>query len=501
MNEIRQASYYPGRSLSRSINWFSYFLLAIIWGLFALWAHSFHEDTLHTTEEILKREEQLITKNVSSILQHSSQFLHSASIWIRRNSGTHPRNDPEFLSFVASFQKNTDQLMLVRAVDRDGTLHLIEQKPNGKPANVADRDYFIGAMQLAPGEIFISKPFQGRSTGKWAVSLATRLPDNPYNLAVLFIAIELPMFEKIFETTEITRGNSVALIRSDGILLARSGAKPVQLGIDLSQTPTFKIGLPQSSSGIIQTDSPYTDNISRLIAYRALKDFPLVIAVGTPTEKISKTIANTLIPVATLLLLATWAMLLMRHRALTLLKRISDDQVLLENMANHDQLTGILNRRRFLEACNEAINLAHRYESPLCLLLLDLDHFKSVNDNYGHPAGDYVLKAFADEVQTELRNVDYFGRLGGEEFGVLLQNTPADGALQLAERIRTRIAAFACDHKGQRFSITVSIGLATLNNQSDYESLYAAADRALYIAKHQGRNQCCLPKQDHEATS
>ncbi len=159
-------------------------------------------------------------------------------------------------------------------------------------------------------------------------------------------------------------------------------------------------------------------------------------------------------------------------------------------LSYHDELTGLQNRRGFIEAAEEAVSRSIRYGRPLSALLLDVDHFKQVNDTYGHAAGDRVLSRLARVMSGEVRDCDVLGRLGGEEFGVLLPETGQQGALQLAERIRERVAEMVVDDEGYRLWITVSIGVAGMDaGVGGVDGLLRAADDALYTAKNGGRDR------------
>ena len=135
-----------------------------------------------------------------------------------------------------------------------------------------------------------------------------------------------------------------------------------------------------------------------------------------------------------------------------------------------------------------------RYESTLSILMLDIDHFKKINDVYGHPAGDLVLKKLAMIFQDVLRKVDIAARLGGEEFGVILPETVQEKALQVAERLREVIAATEVElPTGRQIQFTVSIGITALEDKrTQFETLLNEADKALYRAKQGGRNKVCL---------
>lgn len=158
--------------------------------------------------------------------------------------------------------------------------------------------------------------------------------------------------------------------------------------------------------------------------------------------------------------------------------------------ATTDPLTGIANRRAFLENAQRSLKQRLRTPQPVSALLFDLDRFKSINDRYGHATGDRVLRAFADVAIIELRSTDLLGRLGGEEFGAVLFGAEASSAAATAERIR---AVFAASYAGEGGAdgISVSVGVASIpaDERVDIETLMSRADEALYVAKARGRNR------------
>jgi|GEM_PF-3445961 len=156
-----------------------------------------------------------------------------------------------------------------------------------------------------------------------------------------------------------------------------------------------------------------------------------------------------------------------------------------------DPLTGIRNRRHILEEGERAFHRAHRYHLPLSVLMLDIDHFKAINDTYGHATGDVTLRMLADTCQRSARDIDLIGRLGGEEFLLILPETPLSGAVRLAERLRQTVeqAKIEADN-GDAVSITISIGVTAYGGGvKQLQDLIDRADVALYRAKELGRNQ------------
>jgi len=168
------------------------------------------------------------------------------------------------------------------------------------------------------------------------------------------------------------------------------------------------------------------------------------------------------------------------------------DELELRRIAQHDHLTGVLNRRAFTAEAEKEIARLLRYGHPAALVLFDIDHFKTVNDTHGHPAGDAVLKAVATCCTATLRPNDCFGRLGGEEFAVLLPETAAPDAYLVAERLRNAIAGMPIDGT-PGLTVTASFGIAAFAKETGtLDAWLQAADTALYAAKHAGRNRSVI---------
>lgn len=163
------------------------------------------------------------------------------------------------------------------------------------------------------------------------------------------------------------------------------------------------------------------------------------------------------------------------------------------DVARHDSLTGACNRGYLNELAEREIALAKRHGRPLAVAMLDIDHFKRVNDTYGHNIGDSVIKMLVTICQANLRVIDHFGRIGGEEFACVLPETGESDAMICAERLRASIEAITMETPQGRLRITVSIGVVILNSShADWSALLKDADGAMYRAKQSGRNRVVL---------
>lgn len=173
------------------------------------------------------------------------------------------------------------------------------------------------------------------------------------------------------------------------------------------------------------------------------------------------------------------------------LAALAMDELELRQLAEVDSLTGTLSRRAFKEQAARAVALAQRHKHGLACLAFDLDHFKSINDGHGHATGDKVLAAVAEACRTELRGTDLFGRLGGEEFALILPHTDRPDMSGVAEKLREAIARIAISRAGIPVPVSASFGMAALDARTaDIDALLANADAALYEAKAAGRNRC-----------
>jgi diguanylate cyclase (GGDEF)-like protein len=161
----------------------------------------------------------------------------------------------------------------------------------------------------------------------------------------------------------------------------------------------------------------------------------------------------------------------------------------LQVLASTDELTGILNRRRILEVAAEECQRVARYPETLCFAMFDIDHFKLINDRFGHSVGDRALRLVAAAARSQLRLQDRMGRYGGEEFLIVFPETSLEGAERVTERVRAAIEALGLDEGSHRATLTVSAGVAEVARGESLDDVLRRVDAAMYLAKASGRNQ------------
>jgi diguanylate cyclase (GGDEF)-like protein len=285
----------------------------------------------------------------------------------------------------------------------------------------------------------------------------------------------------------------VTLWDASGRVLLRHPDPEGFLGRDASGSEVWKAVQATRGEGTAEADGG--DGVRRLYGFTRLtgdaKDEAPVLALGVPTDvafaALRRLERRNLLLLALLTALATGVAVLGGERLVRLFGGM-------QRMAERDALTGLPNRRRLRAAGEEERRRARRFGHPVAALMLDLDHFKLVNDRHGHGAGDDVLREVARRIQATVREIDVPARYGGEEFAVLLPETGLETAREAAERIRLAVMDAPIDTRKGPLSVTLSAGVAALDPRTggDLGALFEAADRALYEAKATGRNRVAV---------
>lgn len=400
-------------------------------------------------------------------------------------------------------------LTQLAVIDKDGRLVFSNLDANIKPVDLSDREHFR-VHRDHPGEdrLFISKPVLGRVSKQWTIQFTRPIHQDGEFAGVLVLSIPTSFFADYYQQINVGPNGSIALVGTDRSLRAIAAGAPVVGRYGRFKVPEDKPYFDPNApargyyEGVSAIDGEY-----RLGAYRRLADDGVVVVVLlSPKDFMAAFDERRELLIASAgiisLLLAAVALLIFvlsnRYFQSTEKLRQAHDQ--LAQLANTDVLTGVSSRRSFLTGLEAELARARRHDESLSLLMLDIDHFKRVNDVHGHPIGDAVLKQFTATCASMLRAHDLFGRLGGEEFAIALPHTDLDGARSVAEKIRMAIEQAPLTTAAGNIEITVSIGVAqTHAGQHEIDQLIAWADKALYDAKHGGRNQVRVGRPEDEA--
>ncbi len=394
-------------------------------------------------------------------------------------------------------------------IDTDGRLVFSNLDANIKPVDLSDREHFrVHRDHPEEDRLFISKPVLGRVSNQWTTQFTRPIHQDGEFAGVLVLSIPTSFFADYYQQINVGPHGSIVLVGTDRSLRAIAAGVPIIGRYGRFKVPEDKPYFDPSApargyyEGVSAIDGEY-----RLGAYRRLtNDGVVVVVLLSPKDFMAAFEERRELLIASAgiisLLLAAVALLIfvLSSRYFQSTERLRQSHDLLAQLANTDVLTGVSSRRSFLASLEAELARARRHNESLSLLMLDIDHFKRVNDLYGHPVGDAVLKQFTAICASMLRAHDLFGRLGGEEFAIALPHTNLDGARSVAEKIRLAIEQASLTIAAGNIEITVSIGVAqTEAGQHETDQLIAWADKALYDAKHGGRNQVRVGRPEDEA--
>jgi diguanylate cyclase (GGDEF)-like protein len=377
----------------------------------------------------------------------------------------------------------------IQVFDAAGMLTIDASSLDPRPENRADEEYFQVHRDNPDQGLFISRPMLHR--GAYAIVLSRRITDTDGSfLGVVAGSIRFSYFHELFDRLSLGPDDTITVLRRDRTIIMR---KPFDLDIIGKNMATVRTWDPAN----LKDNRSYSgrgpvDPIPRLFVLRASTG-PFYVVVGKPIDAILQLWQREVSRIGVIMLVLV---LFVLGGAMFLAREISrralaEDR--LEEMATTDSLTGLKNRRKFDAEIDTEWRRAARQRTPLAILMIDADHFKSYNDSYGHQAGDQVLVGIAICISDTVRRAgDCAARYGGEEFAVLLPGCDADDALQVAEAIRLKVERWS---DGPTVN-TVSIGIASMTPvpSMEWPHLVSAADKALYAAKAGGRNMSVLAK-------
>jgi diguanylate cyclase (GGDEF)-like protein len=372
----------------------------------------------------------------------------------------------------------------IQVFDASGQLSIDASSFDPRPENRADEEYFQVHSSHPEEGLYISRPMLHR--GAYSIVLSRRIADADGRfLGVVAGSIRFSYFHELFERLNLNPDDTITVLRRDRTIIMR---KPFDLDVIGKNLASLRAWNPNNlpSIGSYAGQGPI-DATPRLYVRRTGSG-PLYVVVGKPLDAIFRLWQQEAIKIGAImiaLILFVFGTTLFLAREIGRRAQAEDK---LEELATTDALTGLKNRRKFDAEIDTEWRRAVRSKTPVALLMIDADHFKSYNDNFGHQAGDQVLVGIAICISDSVRRAgDCVARFGGEEFAVLLPGTSVTDALTVAENIRRKVELWSEDPQ----VTTVSVGVASMMPSAgpDWSDLIAAADKALYAAKANGRNQ------------
>jgi diguanylate cyclase (GGDEF)-like protein len=372
----------------------------------------------------------------------------------------------------------------IQVFDADGRLTIDASTLDPIEENRGDEEFFQVHYNHPDAGLFISRPMLHR--GAYAIVLSRRVTgaDGSF-LGVVAGSIRFSYFHDLFGRLNLGPDDTITLLRHDATVIMRRPFDLDVIGRSLAHVPGVMRALSEPSGSY--TGVGALDGVPRLLVWRD-GTRPLVVLVGKPWSSILNLWRTEATRIGAIMLgLISFVLGVTMFLAREIGRRALAEGKL-EELATTDALTGLKNRRKFDAVIDDEWRRATRQKTPLALLMIDADHFKSYNDTFGHQAGDQMLVGIAICITDSVRRAgDCASRYGGEEFAVLLPGLSAVEALRVAETIRLKVQQWSDD-------TTVSIGIASLTPAAamEWSVLVNAADKALYAAKANGRNRSVL---------
>lgn len=464
-------------------------LLVCLWSFVGFWSWWERSSIIASNTLYLEQLTTAVQEQTKGLFKQAETLLVVANHWMAEHPDEDPGQAPEFIDLVERLRRTSAGLLDIRMVTRSGDLRYIPDHGQTNHTNVADRDYFRAQFDEKTRGLFVGNPLVSRVTGKWGIPISIPVDKAGGDVAVIFVAIELSKIAGWFEAERIKPSGTIGITRMDGTFIFRSPMDAKVIGSSIAQSTAWTQHLGVSPKGVYQSERSPVDGKPRLVSFARVPDYPLVVSVTAAVDDVFgpwRVQTFNLAMVAVVVSLCGMLLGSILMRAMTSEEEIRRE---LERLMLTDPLTGVGNRRMLTLRLDEEILRAERYSRAFTAVFFDLDHFKQVNDTYGHKVGDSVLTRVAGSLSSNLRQSDHIGRFGGEEFVVLLTETGIEEAMTLVERMRAAVAAIQMpEMQGQ---ITISAGLAQWRHGESADALLHRSDRALYRAKESGRDRSC----------
>ncbi len=466
--------------------------LLILWGtvfLFGLsslfgwvWLH----DRIHEQIFTQKLRETQIAND--AFAEHTEQVFRNVDLALSAVREVYQRTQSmaETESLIASLPLNRPLVENIYLIDAQGRIAL-SPNPAYQGTEVQDRDYFVFHQQSSQDELHIGSVAKGRVTKEYLFRVTRRISkaDGSFG-GVVLVALRPHAFSDYYRRLNDDAEGLTSLI---GIEDKKIRARTPEPSNDAWQIPLQGMTrdlLEKNLSGHSRAKSRL-DGIEREFVYRRVGEFPLVLVSAFSNRDVDQAVIPQIRPI-TIAGIAAVIFSIILAAILTIVFRQREE---MNRLATVDVLTGLLSRRHFMLLAERELSRSVRYKSEMSVLMIDIDNFKTVNDTHGHEAGDRVLRRLGEILASVLRDVDFVGRIGGEEFAVVLPQTPILRAFEVAERLRRTVehVEIPLTH-GLPLSISISIGVSSLHDrETNIDTFLGQADRALYDAKRQGRNQ------------
>ena len=403
-------------------------------------------------------------------------------------------------AYLQSLLRESPQIREVAFADTTGRVTTTSRREVPGTLSIEHETYFTRALEGTLPPLFISTPRPGRLLGddspggQWHLIMARAVLDDSGVFAGVALAVINPgFFQELIYALDIGKNGYVAYYRYDGNLLMTSDSISVWLDDDNQATnPIFAQYLPEQEWGTFVQRQSANHSSAYIISYRATSRWPVLIAVGLEQEEFLAPWRREARDFS--FLMAGSLGVLIGLAVIVYSQHLSQEKMAQKLMeAHHDALTGIPSLRLCLDRLSNALLRARRENDMLAVFFVDLDGFKSINDNHGHDAGDYVLQQVAKRLSSCVRQMDTVGRLGGDEFLIILPKIKDSSIVERIGKSVIESVKKPIQWKEKKVSVSASVGIAVHPNDADEAGeLIQKADKAMYKAKRNGKNRYAL---------
>ena len=464
--------------------------VAALWLLIGIWVVMQKERVMESGHRELTQLTRAVALHTDGVFRSAETALRTLALVVAAFPKSDPRTDPHILALVDELRTANDQLLDLRLLGANGKVFAIPMPDARAAADDSGQPYFMQMRDMSGRSLLIGEPRLDVANNRWEIPLTWRLETPVAGIIAVGAFVDLDRLAVRHERMRMKPDGSIVTMRLDGVVLSDTSKKDSLLGKSLREAPNFSKTYGVSRFGSFVTDGSYRGGAARLVSFERLQRYAATVLVSQSEVSVLTAWRAR----RTFVLAGGAAMTLVLSILAAFLQRTMRDRRLAERamrrLAATDSLTGVANRRALLEMAQRDFSRARRYSTPLSLLALDIDHFKRLNDLHGHAAGDLVLHECAKMWSAALREQDLLGRTGGEEFCVILPETPAEVAIQIAERLCRSTARMSFPGLPEGVTVNVSIGVAELeSSDTSLAEVMCRADRALYEAKAKGRNR------------
>jgi len=480
------------KSRSNSIVFFGTFLLLLLALSFFNIYTAYRDAKSHTTIN-LKNNSFLISEWIKGGFRSSDYVLRDIIEHVQQHELVYPTTNlakhKQRKAFLERKRATLDNAILIGLFDK----HCVVTHSNAFDGFDASQREYCQKLQQQPQLASVVSNGIISNTGQLNVTQARRFSTSDQAFSgMAAISVNLKFFEQMLGSLNYDEQSIISIYDSQLTLLSRKPSASHLIGTKINSK--ILVDFVNTKALLTYVEGVFTaDGIERRYVLRKVEQLPFIVVIGEANQHWQMHWRNRTITslVSLLIILILAIVALQSYRSVSARKeQLKQLKTAAEKLARTDSLTGVPNRFALFEQGNCEFSRHQRYANTFSVMMLDIDHFKRVNDNFGHDVGDSVLSGLGELFNTCLRDTDTVGRIGGEEFVILLPQCNLDQANTLAERIRKNIEQHTFEAATAHLSITISIGLAQAGANTDsFPELLKLADNALYQAKHNGRNQ------------